>query len=125
MSNKTQLQTNNTALDGYIARINAAKEVAANLPDAGGSGGGSDENFETSIVTINTVAQCIYLGTDFQSKKEPTSTFETIKNSLVYINGRVVDGSGYTALRADMTTTVVQLTEPAVNITIAANGGAD
>lgn len=41
MSNKTQLQTNNTALDGYIARINAAKEVAASLPDAG-SGGGED-----------------------------------------------------------------------------------
>ena len=38
MSNKTQLQTNNTALDGYIARINAAKDAAASLPEAGGSG---------------------------------------------------------------------------------------
>lgn len=49
MSNKTQLQTNNTALDGYIARINAAKETAASLPDAGsgGSGGG------TISVTVN------------------------------------------------------------------------
>ena len=37
MSNKTQLQTNNTALDGYISRINAAREVAASLPEAGGS----------------------------------------------------------------------------------------
>lgn len=36
MSNKTQLQTNNAALDGYIARINAAKETAAGLPEAGG-----------------------------------------------------------------------------------------
>lgn len=44
MSNKTQLQTNNTALDGYIARINAAKEVAASLPDVGG--GGSSEDLE-------------------------------------------------------------------------------
>lgn len=41
MSNKTQLQENNTALDGYIARINAAKEVAAGLPEAGGSSDGS------------------------------------------------------------------------------------
>lgn len=49
MSNKTQLQTNNTALDGYIARINAAKEVAAGLPESGGSGGGS---VETCTVTI-------------------------------------------------------------------------
>ena len=38
MSNKIQLQTNNASLDGYIARINAAKEVAAGLPAAGGGG---------------------------------------------------------------------------------------
>ena len=50
MSNKTQLQTNNTALDGYIARINAAKDVAARLPEAGGSGGGS---VETCTLTVN------------------------------------------------------------------------
>ena len=36
MSNKTQLQTNNASLDGYISRIQAAKEVAATLPEAGG-----------------------------------------------------------------------------------------
>ena len=42
MSNKQQLQTNNTSLDNCIARINAAKEVAAGLPEAGGSSGGSD-----------------------------------------------------------------------------------
>lgn len=39
MSNKTQLQTNNTALDTLITRVNAAKDVAASLPEAGGSGG--------------------------------------------------------------------------------------
>lgn len=44
MSNKTQLQTNNTALDGYIARINAAKDVAAGLPEAGGGGSGDSVN---------------------------------------------------------------------------------
>ena len=44
MSNKTQLQTNNTALDGYITRINAAKEVAAGLPEAGGSSGSGNVN---------------------------------------------------------------------------------
>lgn len=38
MSNKTQLQTNNASLDDYIARINAAKDVAATLPEAGGGG---------------------------------------------------------------------------------------
>ena len=34
MSNKIQLQTNNIALDGYIDRINAAKQVAATLPES-------------------------------------------------------------------------------------------
>ena len=47
MSNKTQLQTNNTALDGYITRINAAKDLASSLPEAGGG-----EGFETSYVSI-------------------------------------------------------------------------
>lgn len=50
MSNKTQLQTNNTALDGYIARINAAKEVAAGLPEAGGGGGGSVETCDCAFL---------------------------------------------------------------------------
>jgi hypothetical protein len=52
MSNKTQLQTNNTALDGYIARINAAKDVAASLPEAGGSGGGGVETC-TVVVSLD------------------------------------------------------------------------
>ena len=38
MSNKTQLQTNNTNLDALITRVNAAKDVAASLPEAGGGG---------------------------------------------------------------------------------------
>lgn len=38
MSNKTQLQTNNTDLDALIARVNAAKDTAASLPDAGSGG---------------------------------------------------------------------------------------
>lgn len=51
MSNKTQLQTNNTALDALITRVNAAKDTAASLSEAGGgSGGGS---VETCTVTIN------------------------------------------------------------------------
>lgn len=47
MSNKTQLQTNNTALDALITRVNAAKDVAASLPEAGGgsSGGAANDCF--------------------------------------------------------------------------------
>lgn len=52
MSNKTQLQTNNTALDGYIARINAAKNTVASLPDAGNGGSGGE--VETVIIDLIT-----------------------------------------------------------------------
>lgn len=45
MSNKNQLQTNNAALDDYITRINAAKETAASLPNAGSGG------IEDSLIT--------------------------------------------------------------------------
>lgn len=39
MSNKTQLQTNNTNLQSLIDRVNAAKNTAASLPEAGDGGG--------------------------------------------------------------------------------------
>lgn len=42
MSNKTQLQTNNTALDALITRVNVAKDIAASLPEAGSGSGGSE-----------------------------------------------------------------------------------
>jgi hypothetical protein len=121
MSNKTQLQTNNTALDGYIARINAAKEVAASLPEAGGG------SIETSIVTINAPIECRYLGTDLQPKQEITSTFEAVKNSIAYINKPPVTGSGYTILvtsGSSMTgAAAVQLTDTTVNIIVSVGGG--
>ena len=50
MSNKSQLQTNNTNLDALISRINAAKNTAASLPSAGGSSGGG--SIETCTVDI-------------------------------------------------------------------------
>lgn len=52
MSNKTQLQTNNTALDALITRVNAAKDTAASLPEAGGGGsGGGSVEFGSFTVT--------------------------------------------------------------------------
>jgi hypothetical protein len=38
MSNKQQLQTNNTNLDALITRVNAAKDTAASLPEASSGG---------------------------------------------------------------------------------------
>lgn len=43
MSNKTQLQTNNAKLDNIITLVDEAKDIAASLPEAGGSGGESVE----------------------------------------------------------------------------------
>ena len=37
MSNKSRLQTNNTNLDTLVTRVNATKNTAASLPEAGGS----------------------------------------------------------------------------------------
>lgn len=52
MSNKTQLQTNNTNLDSLITRVNAAKDVAAALPEAGG--GSVSVEYEIVNLTENT-----------------------------------------------------------------------
>ena len=51
MSNKTQLQANNLMLNTFVRRINAAKDVAASLPEAG-SGGSVDPISGMRIVTI-------------------------------------------------------------------------
>ena len=51
MSNKIQLQTNNSNLDALITRVNVAKDTASSLPEAGGGGSGSD--VETCRVEIN------------------------------------------------------------------------
>jgi hypothetical protein len=50
MSNKTQLQTNNTNLDTPIARVNAAKDTAASLPEAGSGGSASVETCTIEII---------------------------------------------------------------------------
>jgi hypothetical protein len=86
MSNKTQLQTNNTALDGYIARINAAKDVAAGLPEAGGSGGGA--SIETCTVTISNESQtvkCCYTDANMTIQNCIGSKTITVpKNTLLF-----------------------------------------
>lgn len=61
MSNKTQLQTNNTALDTLITRVNAAKDTAASLPEAGGGGG----SVKTCTVTIRSNMSCAIYGTEY------------------------------------------------------------
>lgn len=81
MSNKTQLQTNNTALDGYIARINSAKEVAASLPEVGsGSGGGSVETVTVSF---------------YASMPDPGSMIHYIDNTMTLQSEEIQSGGAY------------------------------
>ena len=83
MSNKTQLQTNNTVLDGYITRINAAKEVAANLPEAGGGGGGS---LETCTVK-------------FSGKPDPGTEIYYLDQAMTLQHATVGRNAEYTILK--------------------------
>jgi hypothetical protein len=65
MSNKSQLQTNNTTLDGYIARVNAAKEVAAGLPEVGGGSVAVETcTFEFTKVGFGDTIWIAYTGVD-------------------------------------------------------------
>lgn len=91
MSNKTQLQTNNTALDGYIARINAAKDVAAGLPEAGGSGGASVETCTVTVIS----QRCNFLSMTYNSEEGnvyTTNVPETNKSATITVlkNGLLV-----------------------------------
>jgi hypothetical protein len=82
MSNKTQLQTNNTALDALITRVNAAKDTAASLPEAGSGGG-----IQTCTVTFNS--------TNSSYTKIPFIQYTTLDS-----DGKVI---GKTLLSSDIT----------------------
>lgn len=103
MSNKTQLQTNNTALDGYITRINAAKEVAVGLPEAGGSGGGSVETYSGKIsffipypLTVTYTDSTLSCTT---VNINDLTNINVVKNTIVFITGGMCNAiSGCTRL---------------------------
>lgn len=91
MSNKTQLQQYNNELSALISRVNAAKDTAASLPEAGGGGGA----LETITITLpndrlDPGSMVYYL--------DPTmslalidiiegDSFTTIKNSILVTTG--------------------------------------
>lgn len=101
MSNKTQLQTNNATLDDFISRINAAKDTAASLPDAGG---GSSGNIETCTLTITSPSRAsasyYYVDEGFNlvsgnlTMWVATATVTIMKNSIVCVSGNNVSASG-------------------------------
>ena len=78
MSNKTQLQTNNTNLDALITRVNTAKDTAASLPEAGGGSG------------INTCTVIIDVLTGIYAWKYACTAYES--DSFVMKNSDFYDG---------------------------------
>lgn len=76
MSNKEQLQYNNSQISTYIDRILVAKETAASLPDAG-SGGGTAVAVKAEI--------CI------RTKNNPRPTASFFVESIDYVT---VDANG-------------------------------
>lgn len=100
MSNKTQLQTNNADLQSLIDRINAAKDTAASLPEAGGGG-----SLETCTVSLRidgpTMTDSLVYYTN-ENQELATETFRSsitikcLKNSIISTNngGMGVNTSG-------------------------------
>lgn len=102
MSSKTQLQTNNTDLQSLIDRVNAAKDIAASLPEAGG--GGSLETCTVSLETDGPTIEDILVHyiNENQELATETLTFKSsitikcLKNSIISTNngGMEVNTSG-------------------------------
>ena len=93
MSNKTQLQTNNTNLDALITRVNAAKDTAASLPEVGGATGGASV-ISGRIVWASTAEpmdgdRYVYytneLGQATSLYLEEEKEITTIANSIVFL----------------------------------------
>lgn len=98
MSNKTQLQTNNTALDALITRVNAAKDVAASLPEAGGGSGGT--NLETITIIYDKLpdpGSMVYYLDGTMTLQELTlarnASFSVLKGSILITEALTFDTS--------------------------------
>lgn len=124
MSNKTQLQTNNTNLDTLIARVNTAKNTVASLPEAGG--GGSSGNVETCTITIvedgpaaTFIGQLFYTASDgsimSKSNINAGESLVVIKNTMVTTSASLL---GSAVLIGNFYGNVYQITG---NCTIKAN----
>jgi hypothetical protein len=85
VSNKSQLQTNNTALDSLITRVNAAKDVAASLPEAGGE-------LVTKTVDVSvyrgSLSWCTY--TKLDTNGNMVAVYQALSGTDVSIAGCVV-----------------------------------
>lgn len=79
MSNKSQLQTNNTNLDALITRVNTAKNTAASLPNAGSA----TEDLNTELTTQEDLIS--QLSTILDSKASGGSSGGSVETCVVEI----------------------------------------
>lgn len=126
MSNKSQLQTNNTTLDSLITRVNTAKDAAASLPEAGGGGTDtSDATADKSPITIGGSQVVGYSSSDILEGKtayvdgdKVTGTIPTMTNSSVSVSGATVAvPAGYYPTRVTKSVTSGSATTPATTVT--------
>lgn len=89
MSNKTQLQTNNTNLDALIMRVNAAKDTAASLPEAGEGGGTALEFVTITYNSLPAPGMIVYYLDESLTLQScaPTKgySFSALKNSILIV----------------------------------------
>lgn len=102
MSNKTQLQTNNANLDALIIRVNAAKDVAASLPNAGG---GPVGGLQTCTVQIKCSQE--YFDNAWDSETWFNVTYLKLKNGALSFVTTLNDSSDENYHIASTTDTII------------------
>lgn len=93
MSNKTQLQTNNTSLEALITRVNAAKDTAASLPEAGST---EDLNsiiteLENKVATLNTALDDKASGGSFKTCTVTVNVTGDAPPNIAYVAATTVE----------------------------------
>ena len=84
MSNKTQLQANNLMLNTFINRINAVKDIAASLPEAGADVEFWDGSFSGEISVLD--GYKITFDLDVTKKRETNNLSFTL---LIFYNFKI------------------------------------
>lgn len=121
MSNKTQLQTNNANLDALISRVNAAKDTAASLPEAGSNSTTQEwiavSSLPTTYVNLPTTLTNVYYEVPVNCKgvifREPDSNAMAISYYItsigIFSRCYISDDKSFIVNDADQTGTFLRI----------------